>query len=437
MVESALAFRASEIMMRLNAPIPATLALAALFLLPATLFARPAHHAVHKTAIVESRQKNRAHKETTAEPVARPQSTRKSKRQAAEKSRRDSTPNQPAVNRVHDSRSSKRRHSQITRTAAGKTALSNQSDIAAVGTAPRKATSADFIQAASAQANPPNTNDDTAHIDKALAIKARSTESDQADPRVRPSAAPTVSTAKPAPAINVVRTTTERPQLESVEEAAATPVILPALYNKRGRLIVPPPLKGSREILLRQNQVADRDGLDRVQNDDDLLDMRSKKILVALPVDATLQVDDRLPANRRYCRPWTAQFLAALARAHYARFHTPLQVNSAVRTVEFQQRLLRTNGNAAPAEGETASPHLTGQAVDIAKHGLSLTEIAWLRGYLLPLVQERKVDVEEEFQQACFHISVYKKYLPAARMPRRDLASSPSNGTTALAAAIR
>ncbi len=112
-----------------------------------------------------------------------------------------------------------------------------------------------------------------------------------------------------------------------------------------------------------------------------------------------------------------------------------MQVNSAVRTVEFQQRLLRTNGNAAPAEGETASPHLTGQAVDLAKHGLSLTQIAWLRGYLLPLVQQRKVDVEEEFQQACFHISVYKKYLPSSDTPRRDI---PTHGTSsaALATAI-
>ena len=79
--------------------------------------------------------------------------------------------------------------------------------------------------------------------------------------------------------------------------------------------------------------------------------------------------------------------------------------------------LLRINGNAAPAEGDTASPHLTGQAVDIAKHGLSLAEIAWMRGYLLPLNQQGKIDVEEEFQQACFHISVYKKYLPPAAAP--------------------
>jgi hypothetical protein len=237
--------------------------------------------------------------------------------------------------------------------------------------------------------------------------------------------------------VGIVRRNSPRPQLPSVEEAAATPVILPTLYNKRGRLIVTPPLKGTHEILVHQNQVADRDGLDRIRDDEDLLDMRSKRLLVSLPASNAMQIDERLPANRRYCRPWVAQFLATLARAHYAHFHSALQVNSAVRTVEFQQRLVHINGNAAPAEGDTASPHLTGQAIDIAKHGLSLTEIAWLRGYLLPLVQEGKVDVEEEFQQSCFHISVYKKYLPPAATPNRDPATTHHSETTALATALR
>src|ERR1700710_1804000 len=165
--------------------------------------------------------------------------------------------------------------------------------------------------------------------------------------------------------------------------------------------------------------------------------MRNSGLLVALPANDAMQVDERLPLNRRYCRPWTAQFLATLARAHYAHFHTPLQVNSAVRTFEFQQHLVHINGNAAPAEGDTASPHLTGQAIDIAKHGLSLTEIAWLRGYLLPLVQEGKIDVEEEFQQACFHISVYKRYTPGPSTPRREIATSHRGETASLATALR
>jgi len=209
------------------------------------------------------------------------------------------------------------------------------------------------------------------------------------------------------------------PRMKSIEEEAATPVLLPSLrvsslYDSRGRLVVPKPLYGSREILLHQNQMADRDGLDRVRDDADLLDLRREKKLIALPDNETLHVDDRLPENRRFSRPWTAAFLAVLARDYYISFHQPLQINSAVRTIQFQQRLLRSNGNAAPSTGDTASPHLTGQAVDIAKHGLSLTQIAWMRAYLQPFIGQGKIDVEEEFQQACFHISVYKNYLPAA-----------------------
>ena len=208
-----------------------------------------------------------------------------------------------------------------------------------------------------------------------------------------------------------------------------------ALFTKAGRLIMPPAMKGSHEILVHQNVMADQDGLERVQDDDDLNRMRGGKMLLPLPQSAALQTDDRLPENRRFARPWTVKFLEAVAKAHYDRFHTALQVNSAVRTVEFQQKLMRVNGNAAPAEGETASPHLTGQAVDLAKKGLSMTEIAWLRGYLLPLVQQGKIDVEEEFQQACFHISVYRKYVPEPA-PGREIVNRPVSGA-AIAAAMR
>jgi hypothetical protein len=289
-------------------------------------------------------------------------------------------------------------------------------DAAEHDTAPRKLTSDDFMSAAARPAAP---------ADRLPVAPAE-------DRPVK------VVVASAAPAITVRKTGTAKPRIvvkAPAEELIAPPAITPVLYTKRGRLIVPPALKGSHEILLHQNEMADREGLDRVQDDDDLERLRGGKLLVGIPVSAGLEVDERLPANRRYCRPWTAQFLAALGRAHYARFHTALQLNSAVRTVEFQERLRYTNGNAAPAEGETASPHLTGQAVDLAKHGLSMTEIAWLRGYLLPLVQEGKVDVEEEFQQACFHISVYKRYVPEA-VPKRVIERHRA-AATVLAAAVR
>jgi len=172
-----------------------------------------------------------------------------------------------------------------------------------------------------------------------------------------------------------------------------------------------PPLRGSHESLVRQNERAEADGLLRVKDEEDLAVLRHEGKLVALPELASMHVDSRLSANRRYCRAWTGHFLTDLARVHYERFHKPLQVNSAVRTIEYQRHLLHINGNAAPASGDVASPHLTGEAVDIAKKGLTPSEIAWMRAYLLPLQTAGKIDVEEEFQQSCFHISVYKSYL--------------------------
>jgi hypothetical protein len=193
-----------------------------------------------------------------------------------------------------------------------------------------------------------------------------------------------------------------------------------------------PPLRGSHESLVRQNERAEQEGILRVKDDDDLVTLRRQGSLIALPQLASMRVDNRLPANRRYCRVWTGEFLADLARVHYQRFHTPLQINSAVRTVEYQRHLLHINGNAAPAEGDVASPHLTGQAVDIAKKGLTSSEVAWMRAYLLPLQIAGKIDVEEEFKQSCFHISVYRTYLK----PRPDPAS-PSKSSALLASGVR
>jgi hypothetical protein len=388
-------------MMRVNAPISALLAFAVLYLFPVDSLAKPTHHHLaHKTTVTTS-----AHRRVAA-------------RSAHTTGKRAASPT-PHIKTRHTAT-----HRNLRRTISSAKRTSRREQMASITSAPQKATSDDFLKAAEGHAEIPASTRETSPNDELN------------EPSRRSRARRSISVAKPVPVVSVLRSTTERPQLPSVEEVASTPVILPTLYNKRGRLIVPPPLKGSHEILIHQNRVADRDGLDRIQNDEDILDMRSERLLISVPTSNALQIDERLPSNRRYCRPWTAQFLATLARAHYAHFHTPLQVNSAVRTVEFQQHLVHINGNAAPAEGDTASPHLTGQAIDIAKHGLSLTEIAWLRGYLLPLVQEGKVDVEEEFQQSCFHISVYKRYLPATD-PTRNPAISHHGGTSALAAALR
>jgi hypothetical protein len=188
------------------------------------------------------------------------------------------------------------------------------------------------------------------------------------------------------------------------------PAVIENASLQKTRLVMPPPLRGSMESLVRQNQKTEADGLERIQDDEDLNDRIAHGMLVPVPASAALAINGSLPQNRRYCRPWTATFLSDLGRAHAVLFRNPLMVSSAVRTVAYQKQLMRTNGNATAAEGDIASPHLTGATIDIAKQGMSLREIAWMRTWLLALEQTGKIDVEEEFQQSCFHITVYKSY---------------------------
>jgi hypothetical protein len=195
---------------------------------------------------------------------------------------------------------------------------------------------------------------------------------------------------------------------------------------------MPPPLLGSFTSLARQNERTEADGLERIEDEADLNDRISRKMLVPVPVSSTLEINGNLPVNRRYCRPWTAAFLASLARAHAAEFHRSLYVSSAVRTVEYQKQLTKVNGNAASAEGDIASPHLTGATIDIAKKGLTEREVGWMRAWLLPLQEAGKIDVEEEFQQACFHITVYKSYVTPERRvkPAEPRAQTPPSSAT-------
>ncbi len=220
---------------------------------------------------------------------------------------------------------------------------------------------------------------------------------------------------------------------------ATQPVTTNAGIQPLRRIHFVPPLRGSLASLERQNQRDEAEGLVRIEDDAQLNQLEADRAIVPVPVSYSLRVNPDLPANRRYCRPWTSRFLADLARSHYARFHRVLQVNSAVRTVQFQRSLLAVNGNAAPAEGDIASPHLTGAAVDIGKKDMSLSELSWMRAWLLPLQTAGKIDVEEEFYQSCFHITVYRSYSPMAEprsVPPRMIARRRRASTTLLAAGV-
>jgi hypothetical protein len=171
-----------------------------------------------------------------------------------------------------------------------------------------------------------------------------------------------------------------------------------------------PLFRPSRDSLLRQNLEVDRLELPRIQDDEELEMLKANESLVPIIPSATLRIDPRLDPDRRYCRPWTRQFLEDLSRDYYKQFHTQIQVNSAVRTVLVQKKLRRHNRNAAPESGETASSHLAGITVDIQRRGMSKDQVRWVEQYMVPLRNMGLIEPEEERHQWVFHVMVSDRY---------------------------
>ena len=196
------------------------------------------------------------------------------------------------------------------------------------------------------------------------------------------------------------------------------PKLVTRHHHRLHRIVYYSPLKGSHESLLRQNMKVDEDDLQRIEDDTQLAELIQKQQLLGLPESKQVTIDPTLPEARRYCRPWTRAFLQEFGNNYFAEFHQPLQVNSAVRTIAFQKKLRRHNHNAADLDGDTASPHLTGASVDLAKHGMTRKQLKWMRENLLAMQQNGDIDVEEEFRQRVFHITVYKSFeLSRAEQP--------------------
>jgi Family of unknown function (DUF5715) len=166
----------------------------------------------------------------------------------------------------------------------------------------------------------------------------------------------------------------------------------------------------SHESLLIQNAEIDRLELPRIQDDNELEELKESGALQPIVPNEALRFDPRLDPSRRYCRPWTRDFVQDIAQAYYHRFHQQIQVNSAVRTVKVQKKLRRHNRNAAPAEGDTASSHLAGLTVDLQRRGMSQEEIHWMQRYLFYMKSLGLVEPEEERHQWVFHIMVSGRY---------------------------
>jgi hypothetical protein len=171
-----------------------------------------------------------------------------------------------------------------------------------------------------------------------------------------------------------------------------------------------PVFRPSHESLLLQNAEIDRMDLPRIHDDAELQQLVASGDLVPIEESESLRIEHRLDPSRRYCRPWTRDFLQDFSQAYYNQFHSQIQVNSAVRTVLVQKRLRRHNRNAAPVDGDTASSHLAGITVDVQRRGMTRQQIKWVEQYLMPLKEQGLVEPEEERRQWVFHIAVSGRY---------------------------
>jgi Family of unknown function (DUF5715) len=196
-------------------------------------------------------------------------------------------------------------------------------------------------------------------------------------------------------------------------------------HGRLRRALWNPVFRPSHESLLRQNEEIDRLDLPRIQNQAELEQLIASQDLVPIVAGQTLRFDPRLDPDRRYCRPWTRDFLDDLSEAYYEQFHSPIQVNSAVRTVQVQKKLRRHNRNAAPEKGETASSHLAGITVDIQRRGMTRQQVTWMEQYLVPLRDQGLVEPEEERHQWVFHVAVSGRY--ADLRESKELAGEPQD----------
>jgi hypothetical protein len=168
--------------------------------------------------------------------------------------------------------------------------------------------------------------------------------------------------------------------------------------------------RGSHEMLVTENEKLDALELPRIEDDDELELLEENEDLVPLSESRSLKIAANLTENRRYCRPWTREFVEDFSDAFYQEFRRPIQVNSAVRTAEQQKKLRRHNRNAAPEAGETVSTHLTGVTLDISKRGLTRKQHKWIEQYFLPLKNAGLIDPIEERRQPVFHVVVFNQY---------------------------
>lgn len=232
---------------------------------------------------------------------------------------------------------------------------------------------------------------------------------------------------------------------------------------------IPSELKGTAHSLNVQNEIANTDGLVRLNTEIEMKRLvRSTQnpngILVEIPRGQNIGIDPYLAADgnftyttmgrkgikkvkqervgrkykRDYCSAWTAEFLKDLARDYSLEFPKgpTLMVSSGVRPKDVQADLRSrlNNFNVSPR-----SVHPTGAAVDIVfgfeyekalngrssnkriYEGLPKSQRRWLEGRLILLKKLQIVEPEQEGRQPCYHVVVPRNYSQLVEKNKKDL----------------
>jgi Family of unknown function (DUF5715) len=202
-------------------------------------------------------------------------------------------------------------------------------------------------------------------------------------------------------AFGVVRTT---------HKAAVKPSRFKRAHMKVKNALWNPLFRPTHESMLVQNERMQSMELPPIKNNIELEELKVTGALVPFEESDHLHIAKGLPNDRAYARPWTVDFVEDVAHEYYEEFGVPLQLNSAVRTVQVQRKLRRHNRNAAPESGDIISSHLAGTTIDLQRGGLSKAQHQWLENYFANLKALGLIEPEEERRHFCFHIMVYQDY---------------------------
>jgi hypothetical protein len=172
-----------------------------------------------------------------------------------------------------------------------------------------------------------------------------------------------------------------------------------------GQVRKAPPLRGTPGRHQQERQKVDGDGLSYIKDEAELDRFVAQGLLVPIPENQSIEVDKKVPVNRRYCRPWVLNFLLDYGPKYKTQYNKKLKLTSGIRTLADQAELRKHNPNASPT-----STHPTGATVDISWKKMHRQEVAWFAGELFKLERAGKIQATQEHKQACFHILVLKKY---------------------------